>query len=106
MALHKSLWQQLIEIVPKPFRNRYVLVLALFVFWMLAFDSANFLTQWKLSKSVENLEKDKIYYQEKIKEAQREKEEVEGNKEKYAREKYYMHRKNEDVYIFVDEDEE
>jgi len=85
--------------IPAPMRNRYFLVLALFFAWMVFFDRHDLLTQWKLSKSVEELEVKKAYFSEKIIEAKEDKKEIESNREKFAREKYYMHKKDEEVFI-------
>ena len=85
--------------IPAPIRNRYFLVLALFFAWMVFFDRHDLLTQWKLSKSVEQLEYRKSYFSEKIIEAKKNKKEIESNREKFAREKYYMHKKDEEVFI-------
>lgn len=80
-------------------RNRYFLVLALFFAWMVFFDRHDLLTQWKLSQSVKELKVKKAYFSEKIIEAKEDKKEIESNREKFAREKYYMHKKDEEVFI-------
>lgn len=85
--------------IPAPMRNRYFLVLALFFAWMVFFDRHDMLTQWKLSKSVEQLEYRKAYFTNKIVEAKQDKKEIESNREKFAREKYFMHKKDEEVFI-------
>lgn len=85
--------------IPAPIRNRYFLVLALFFAWMTFFDRHDLMTQWKLSKSVERLEYRKAYFSNKIVETKENKKEIESNREKFAREKYYMHKKDEDVFI-------
>ena len=66
---------------------------------MVFFDRSDILTQWRLQNSVEKLEEDKVYYSKKIKEAQQERLDLEVNKEKFAREKYYLQKQNEDVFI-------
>lgn len=103
MALQKSPLLLLLDRVPKPFRNKYVLVMILFFGWMLIFDSANLITQWKLGQSVNKLEDDKAYYQGKIREAEKDKKLLEENKERYAREKYHMHKDKEEVFIIEEE---
>lgn len=58
-------------------------------------------------RELSRLEAEKVYYQEKLKEVEREREEVLGNPkliEKYAREKYLMKKPTEELYILVDED--
>ena len=66
---------------------------------MLFMDTANILTQFRLSQSVRKLDNDKAYYQEKIEEAESDKKDLDENLEKFAREKYNMKKANEDVFI-------
>ncbi len=46
------------------------------------------------------MENQKKYYREQIDLTLSKKEEIERNKEKYAREEYFMHREDEDIFIF------
>lgn len=96
---------QLLEFVPAPLRNRYFLILLLFVGWMIFFDKHDVLTQWRLQSTVDQLNDEKAFYTEQIEHAEQERLELEINKEKIAREKYYMKRPGEDVFIIVDEQE-
>ena len=81
--------------------NRFVLVTLFFVTWLLFFDTYAFLDHRQLNNEIEKLEQNREYYKDEIlKDEQTIKnlhrmEEV----EKYAREKYYMKRENEDIYI-------
>jgi hypothetical protein len=45
------------------------------------------------------LEDDRVFYQQKIKEAREEAEDFDLTKENYAREHYYMRQGNEDVFV-------
>lgn len=98
--------QQLTQFLPAPLRNRYFLALVLFFAYMIFFDRHDFLTQIRLQRMVNKLEQDKQYYQEKIEGAEREKVDMEANKERFARERYFMQRADEDVYIIVEEEEQ
>ncbi len=80
--------------------NKYVIVTAIFFVWLLVFDKHNYVTQKKLAQTIENLEADKQKYLDLIEEVKIEKLDLEKNKEKYAREHYYMHKENEEVFIF------
>ena len=94
------------EIVPGPLRNKYFLALFLFFGWMIFFDKHDILTQWSLQNTVNKLEEDKTYYNEQIEIAKEQQVELEENAEKIAREKYYMKKDNEDVFIIVDEEDQ
>ncbi len=87
--------------------NRYVIVLVFFAVWMLFLDNTSFLEHRILNKQLNELEENKKYYQDEIR---RDDENIKLLKnpdqiEKYAREKYYMKRDSEDIYIIEFEDD-
>ena len=85
--------------LPAPFRNRYFLVLTAFIFVMIFVDRHNLITQYKLQKAVNQLENDKVFYEKKIKETKQERLDFEKNQEKYAREKYFVKKPKEEVFV-------
>jgi hypothetical protein len=95
----KDLWNKL----PKPLRNRYFITAIAFVAFMIFFDRHDVLTQINLQRTVNKLEQDKVFYQEQIEREEEQRLDMEINKERFAREKYYMQRNNEDVFIIKDE---
>jgi cell division protein DivIC len=81
--------------------NRYIIVLVFFTLWMLFLDNTSYIEHRILNKQVNELEDNKKYYQDEI---HKDDENIKLLKnpdqiEKYAREKYYMKRDNEDIYI-------
>ena len=98
--------ETLLESIPSYLRNRYVLVLVPFLALMLFFDTNNIFVQWRLQKTVNELENEKTFYLEEIERAEEDRLELEIDKEKIAREKYYMKRPGEDVFIIVEGEEE
>jgi cell division protein FtsB len=100
-----NLFRQLTNMLPAPLRNRYFLALALFFAYMIFFDRHDLLTQIQLQRMVNKLESDRTYYEEKIEEEKREKQDMDVNQERFARERYFMQRADEDVYIIVEEEE-
>ncbi len=80
--------------------NKYSVSACLFVVWMLFFDKHNFFTQWNLRSAVSQLENSIEDYQEQLAETETAHKDLMNNKEKFAREKYLMHRPDEDVFIF------
>ena len=104
MSIPSNPWQTLWKKLPKPLQNRYYLSLVIFFFIMLFLDKHDLYTQYKLYRAIERLEDDQSYYKAKIEEAREEAEDFELTKEKYAREHYYMHKNNEDVYIIKEKD--
>lgn len=81
--------------------NTYVLVLTAFVIWMLFFDTNSLLIHLELKKEIHKLEKQQDFLEEEIKkdkviiEKLSDKEEL----EKFAREHYYLKKKNEEIYL-------
>ncbi len=76
----------------------------LFVVWIALFDKYSFIDQLQLRAKISQMEKEKKYYQKKIEEDKRKKDELLGNRdnlEKFAREQYLMKKENEDIFIIV-----
>ena len=94
----------LLRRLPPPFRNRYSLTLICFAFWMLFIDRHDLWTQWKLSRTMQKLTDDRKYYEDKIDEIKNDELDVQKHKEKFAREKYFMSKANEHVFIIENSD--
>jgi cell division protein DivIC len=98
----KSFWLELIEKLPKPLKNFYVLSGIFFIFWMLFVDIDKFSRQWRKYRANEELLRESRFYEDKIRKADQELKGLKNDPEKLerlAREKYYMHKKTEDVYV-------
>jgi cell division protein DivIC len=92
--------------LPPVFRNFYVVATFLFLIWMIFLDSNDFINRYRLSRKIGALESEKEYYQERIAEVERDRTELTTNKElleKFAREKYLMKKKTEDIFIIQEE---
>ena len=87
--------------------NRYVLVLLFFIVWMLFFDNYSYLEHRVLDKEIEEIEDNIQYYKTEIKKDSANIKHLKNDNrvEKYAREKYYMKRDSEDVYIIEFEED-
>jgi cell division protein FtsB len=81
--------------------NRYVWVLLSFIVWMVFLDNYSYFGHRVLDKQIDELEDNKNYYQEEIKKDQEKIKKLNNPDqiEKYAREKYYMKKDSEDIYI-------
>lgn len=86
--------------------NKYVIILLLFLAWMVFFDTNSYFIHKELNDDINALEQTKDFYREEIDEDKRfiEKMKDSDEVEKYAREKYYLKRENEDIYIIENED--
>ena len=79
--------------------NRYTIVCFVFCIWMLFFDRHDIFTHIFLSNRLSELEEEKTRYEEGIEETHEMYMQINHDVEKYAREKYYMHRPDEEVFI-------
>jgi hypothetical protein len=80
--------------------NRFTLTLFGFLLWMSCFDRHNIFAQWYLISTVDRMEAEKQSYLDGIEETKRLKIEIDEDIEKFAREQYYMHRPDEEVFVF------
>lgn len=86
--------------------NKYVLILILFLVWMFFFDANSFFTHRELDNDINALEDNKEFYHKEIDHDKTfiEKMEDTNEMEKFAREKYYLKKENEDIFIIENED--
>jgi cell division protein FtsB len=93
-TIQKKTWLKIVS-------NKYLLISLLFGVWMLFLDNYSYMDQRQINNQIEELQDNKKYYQDEIR---KDKENIKLLKnqdqvEKYAREKYYMKRENEEVYL-------
>lgn len=98
--------QPLLDKLPAPLKNKYILTLIVFFFIILFVNKITPLTQLSLQNTKKDRIKKKEYYEKLKEEVKNDKIDNVRNIEKFARENYYMKKKNEDVFIIVEEDEE
>jgi cell division protein DivIC len=86
--------------------NKYVLILILFIIWMLFFDTNSYLIHHELDNDINGLKDNKEFYQEEINKDKVfiKKMEDSNEIERFAREKYYLKKENEDIFIIEHED--
>ena len=88
--------------IPPFLFNKYLFTLTGFVVWMLFFDKNDFFSQMERRRNLQEIEKNKTYFAEKIAESKKFSQDIQSNAatiEKFAREKYRMKRENEDLFI-------
>ncbi|UFH35464.1 FtsB family cell division protein [Flavobacterium acetivorans] len=81
--------------------NKYIWVLLFFTTWMLFLDNYSYFDHRILDNQINELEDNKEYYQQEIKKDEEQIKQLKNPEqiEKYAREKYYMKKDSEDIYI-------
>ena len=93
---------KLLTQLPPWLRDKFFIAFAAFTVWMLFFDERDIFTMSHHRQELRELQKSEKYYTEQI---NKEKTELENLKnspatlEKYAREKYFMKRDNEDLFL-------
>lgn len=86
-------------------KNKYLITSVVFVFWLLFFDKNNLIDQFQRKNDLGKLKEEETYYLKEIEKAKQERDELFTNTktlEKFAREKYYMKKDNEEVFIMID----
>lgn len=86
--------------------NKYLLIVLIFIVWMLFFDTNSYLIHQELNDDIKKLENIKAVYKDEIDEDKLfiEKMKDSNELEKFAREKYYLKKENEDIYIIEHQD--
>ena len=89
-------------------KNKYVLTISVFAIWMLFFDQNNVVDRLRMASEIRQLEADREYYLDQIEKDSTRLHELTTDKEnleKYAREQFLMKKKNEDVFVIIEEKE-
>ena len=88
------------------FSNKYFLVSAAFVAWMLFFDRNDLLSQREYRQQLGKLEEEKEFYAQETQLVKKEIHELNTNNakvEQFAREKYLMKKADEDIFVIIPE---
>ena len=85
--------------IPTKWINKFTIVGLAFLVWIAFFDQHNLIDSYKVSRNLDRMTTEKEEQIQKIAEAKQHKLDLENNKEKFAREKYYMHKADEEIFI-------
>jgi len=82
-------------------KNPIAIIILSFLIWMMFFDTHNMMLHHELNKEIESKKKEEYFYRNEIRKDQKEIKalETEEGTEGYAREKYFMKKDNEDIFI-------
>ena len=97
---------KLLQHIPAWLKNKYFIASVAFGAWIVFFDRNDILTQLQRGKELNDLQLTKDNFTKKIALERKELNQLQTNPsilEKYAREKYYMKRDNEDLFIIPTE---
>lgn len=82
--------------------NKYFIALVVFLVWITFLDKHSLVTNYRLQQKLTELEQENKSYKAKIAATNMEIEDLNEDLERFAREKYYFQKENEDVFIIVD----
>ena len=85
-------------------KNKYFLAVIIFAVWMLFFDKNDMISQYGYSAKVSKLKQEKEFFLQQTASVKKDLNELDSNLvmvEKFAREKYFMKKDNEDVFVIV-----
>ncbi len=91
--------------IPKILLNKYFFAFFVFAVWMTFFDQNNVFIQMNRLKDLQAAVSQTRYYVEETKKTKQQLDELKYSQkalEEYAREKYYMKKPDEDVFVIVD----
>jgi cell division protein DivIC len=97
---HQKIWI-------KAVKNKYFIASVLFLTWIVFFDENSFVSHAENKRRLNELNKQKEYYMERIEADKQKLEDLNAGKkelEKFAREQYYMSNPDEDLFIVIEEE--
>ncbi len=98
----KNFW----KIIWPYLKNKHVITLIGFAVWLTFFSQYSLMERARLAKNLSQLKQEKEYYLNQIKRDSTRLHELttdDNNLEKFAREQYYMKKKNEDIFIIIED---
>lgn len=98
-------WSEMIASVPNWIKNKYTIASIIFAFWFFFVGANCFIARVKINSEISRLESKKVFYQNEIKELRTYLDKLQNDKvvqEKVAREKYFVKKPNEEVFIMND----
>ncbi|WP_241687934.1 septum formation initiator family protein [Ancylomarina salipaludis] len=91
----------------KAISNKFIISFLIFFFWVFFFDQHSIWERKEYKSRIEALTKEKEYFLNKIKKDKNRIHELKTNREnleKFAREQYLMKKKDEDIFIIIEEE--
>ena len=85
----------------KLIKSTYGVIITLFIIWMIFFDSNSFIIHYELNNDINELDNQKSYYEKEIENDNIELQLIQSDSglEKYAREKLFMKKDNEEIFL-------
>lgn len=95
--------------VLKVFRNKYLLSVVIFIIWIAFFDRNDLFTQYDRKQELQKLQTSTEFYEKEILTTKKDLMDLNNNPavmEKFAREKFYLKRPNEEIFLVTEDSSE
>lgn len=95
-------FQKILSTVRKVVFNKYFLTILIFLIILVFFGEHNLRNRWKTTRNIKSLNKEIKFYQDEIdanKQKMNDMQAGDESLEKFAREKYFLKKENEDIFI-------
>jgi cell division protein DivIC len=100
------MWATIWHIVKPLFKNKYFVTLLAFIVWIGLFDENNLIERYRLASKIRTANMQKEHYIEEIEQNRRKLDELKSsreNLEKFAREQYLMKKRDEVIFVVVED---
>ena len=87
------------ERTPNFVKNKWVISFLILFVWVLFFEEVNLFSLYKTKSKINRLEKEWVFNEKRIKDAEEKKEMILSDPEKYARETFWMKKEDEELFI-------
>ncbi|MGB1039362.1 MAG: hypothetical protein ACPGVD_00650 [Flavobacteriales bacterium] len=87
------------KVVPDFMQNKWMISFLVLFIWVLFFENINLFSLYRTKSKIENLEKDWIFKENRIKQSKEKKALILSDPEKYARETFWMKKSDEELFI-------
>jgi len=102
----RSVFNKIFNAIKAVVLNKYIIVLVTFGVYITFFDQHNLINRWESNRKIKELNEEYKYYEGEIDKNKKELHRLQNDNqylEKYAREKYLMRNKGEEIFLIKEE---
>lgn len=85
--------------MPKFLKNKWAISFMVLFIWLLFFEDINLISLFKTKSKIRSLQKEWVFKENRIMQAEQKKSVILSNPEKYAREAFWMKKQDEELFI-------
>lgn len=102
----KSFFAKIFKLIKSVLFNKYIIVLIAFGVYITFFDHYSLISRWKTHQKIKEMELERKYYEDEIaknKQMLNKLQKDDAYLEKFAREKYFMRNRGEEIFIIKED---